>query len=170
MQALDRELAAAQAALAAAGAAASAQPSQAAAAPPHAQPSAPPPVPAMPQPHAVSAAAAEGLLPGQAPMCAEACHAAAALGELQRRLARTHGRLLSRDASARKYKASTQSDIKKLRPIVWQILCATRAWQVVPGHLIWAGLHEPAMHILLRHSRKRIPLRHRKHLLFVNWG
>lgn len=105
MQALHWELAAAQSALAAAGAAASAQASQAAAAPPPA----PPPVPATAQPPAVPAAAAEGALPVQAPMCAEACRAAAALGELQRRLARTHGRLLSRDASARKYKARAHS-------------------------------------------------------------
>ena len=105
MQVLHRELAAAQAALAAAGAAAATQASQDAAAPLHAQPSAPPPVPAMPPPPAVPVVAADGSLPTQAPMCAEACRAAAVLGELQRRLARTHGRLLSRDASARKYKA-----------------------------------------------------------------
>ena len=106
VQALHCELAVAQAALAAAGATASALPSQAAAAPPHAQPPVPPPVPAAPPPHEVPAAAAGGMSPAQAPACVEACRAAAALGELQRRLARTHGRLLSRDASARKYKAS----------------------------------------------------------------
>lgn len=118
VQALHYELAAAQAALSTAGAAASAQPSKAAAAPPHAQPPAPPPVPAALQPPAVPAAAAEGSSPVQAPMCAAACRAAAALGEVQRRLARTHGRLLSRDASARKYKAGAHKPVQKLKPMV----------------------------------------------------